>query len=225
MGNSTYHERGKKVNGYLVGEHPNYYIWASMKQRCNNSKNKSHSDYGERGISYDNRWEHFEVFCSDMGVRPSPHHSLERVSNNKGYCMSNCVWADRFAQSQNRRTFKNNTTGVRGVTKNKSGRFVARCQLENKRYKISGTFDDVESAEQALLEFYETLKANKDKAMLMLEPKARFDSSTGIRGITKHVDGGYIVRVTKNKKREYLGHFKNLDDAKKELLLWKQENK
>ena len=132
---------------------------------------------------------------------------------------------DRSTQAQNSRTFKNNTTGERGVTKNKSERFVARCQIKNKRYKLSGTFEDVESAEKKLLEFYETFKNNESEAMSMLEQKARFDSSTGVRGITKHVDGGYIVRVTESKKRKYLGHFKHLDDAKKELVSWKQKQK
>lgn len=226
MANSTYHPRGKKVDGYPVRLHPNYNIWSGMKARCSDKNSLSYSNYGGRGVSYCERWEHFENFCKDMGIRPSTHHSLERVDNERGYYPDNCVWADRFAQAANRRTFKNNSTGVRGVTKTRAGRYAARCQIENQRYKLAGTFASAEEAEESLLTFYALYRSGKiESAMRMTEGKARFDSSTGIRGITKHQDGGFLVRVTHNKKREYLGYFKGLEEAKGVLKKWKLENK
>jgi hypothetical protein len=226
MANKTYHARGKKIDGYNVRRHPNYWVWVSMKQRCANDKTKSYVNYGNRGISYHHAWERFEGFCKDMGLRPSPHHSLERVDNSKGYLPSNCIWADRFAQAANRRTFKNNTSGVRGVSKAKSGRFIARCQIEKNRYKLAGTFNTTKDAQKAILNFYELYHSGDiEKAKELTQQKARFDSKVGVRGISKHEDGGYIVRVTKDKNRIYLGYFSDLESATQELERWKLDNK
>lgn len=226
MANKTYHQRGKKIDGFNVRQHPNYLVWVSMKQRCTNEKIKSYGDYGDRGITYFPEWEHFENFCRDLGIRPSPHHSLERLDNSKAYSPANCIWADRFTQAANRRTFKNNTSGVRGVSKAKNGRFIARCQIENNRYKLAGTFETTEDAQKAILNFYELYRSGDiKKAKELTEQKARFDSETGIRGISKHKDGGYLVRVTKDKKRIYLGYFSDFESAMRELERWKQDNK
>ena len=38
-------------------------------------------------------------------------------------------------------------------------------------------------------------------------------STTGVRGVTPHADGGFIARTTVNKERIYLGYFKTLEEA------------
>ena len=79
-------------------------VWAQMLGRCNNPKNKGYKNYGGRGITIeDPDWLKFENFYRDMGARPSPELTLERANNNRGYCKENCIWADRFQQSGNRR--------------------------------------------------------------------------------------------------------------------------
>lgn len=80
---------------------PEYAVWQAMKQRCNNKNNESYANYGGRGISYDKRWDDFEAFLFDMGRRPSPNLTLERVDNDGNYCKSNCVWDTRKAQARN----------------------------------------------------------------------------------------------------------------------------
>ena len=82
---------------------PEYIAWNDMRQRCNNSNNGCYQYYGGRGITVDSCWDTFQQFIDDMGPRPSSQHSLERVDNNLGYCPSNCVWATKPEQINNRR--------------------------------------------------------------------------------------------------------------------------
>ena len=75
-----------------------------MIQRCTNPLNKSFKNYGGRGITVCGRWlAGFEFFLSDMGLRPGPNLSIERLDNNRGYEPSNCVWATASQQAKNRR--------------------------------------------------------------------------------------------------------------------------
>lgn len=209
----TYHERGKLVDGVRVGNHPSYRSWAAMKSRCRNENHQSYMNYGARGIDYCDEWEHFENFVRDMGARPIGA-TLERVDNEVGYCKENCIWADRYTQAMNRRKFKNNTSGFRGVIC-KNGRYKARVDFKKTRYMVSGTFPTPEEAHAAKLNLLENLKKENDVSKLT-ERVARYDSTTGIRGITPHADGGFLVRVTTDKGvRKYLGYYKNLDDALK----------
>ena len=60
----------------------------------------------------------------------------------------------------------------------------------------------------------------------MTERKVRYDSSTGVRGITRHADGvGFLVRVTKDGERIYLGYFTDFEKAKTEIEKWKAQQK
>jgi hypothetical protein len=43
----------------------------------------------------------YETFLKDMGRKPTPAHTLDRVDGTKGYTPDNCRWATRREQSQN----------------------------------------------------------------------------------------------------------------------------
>lgn len=83
---------------------PEYSVWRSMKQRCFNPKNPEYKNYGARGVTVCKEWfDSFDVFLSDMGYRPTPKHSLDRIDNNGNYESDNCRWATIKQQNSNKR--------------------------------------------------------------------------------------------------------------------------
>lgn len=81
---------------------PTYSSWQNMKARCNNPNFTAYKDYGGRGIKVCQRWYKFENFFEDMGKKPR-RLTIERINNEKGYCLQNCKWATRKEQSNNQR--------------------------------------------------------------------------------------------------------------------------
>lgn len=93
-----------------------YTAWVAMKARCYNQNHKSHPDYGGRGITVCRRWrQSYPAFLSDMGRKPDGA-CLERKNNARGYSPSNCIWATRQDQANNRRDNRLVSFGTTSLT-------------------------------------------------------------------------------------------------------------
>lgn len=83
---------------------PEYITWVEMKRRCFAPTSNVFKHYGGRGITVCDRWiKSFQNFFADMGEKPSPQHSIERVNNDGNYEKSNCKWATDTEQANNKR--------------------------------------------------------------------------------------------------------------------------
>ena len=75
-----------------------------MKDRCYQPSHKEYKRYGALGISVCKRWrDSFENFFADMGERPKGC-TLERIDGKKNYRPSNCIWATKEQQANNRKS-------------------------------------------------------------------------------------------------------------------------
>jgi hypothetical protein len=77
-----------------------------MISRCTNPKSAGYKNYGGRGIYVCEEWFDYEVFITDMGEKPGPKYSLDRINNDGPYSKDNCRWATPKEQARNTRTNK-----------------------------------------------------------------------------------------------------------------------
>lgn len=78
--------------------------WCHIRDRCYNPNNSDYKHWGGKGVKVCERWnESFENFLSDMGLAPTPKHTIDRFPNNEGdYEPGNCRWATMKEQQGNR---------------------------------------------------------------------------------------------------------------------------
>lgn len=130
-----------------------YRTWTRMKSRCYTKTNPKYPVYGGRGIKVCDRWKNsYMNFYKDIGQRPGPGYSLDRIDNDGNYTPENCRWADHLTQMYNRRTYRTSSSGVTGVVwSNRDKRWYAKKTIRGTgRRKYIGSFKTVEEAKIAL---------------------------------------------------------------------------
>ena len=138
---------GQAHKTHGMRDRPEYAIWSKMRDRCQNPRNPSYQKYGGRGVSVCPEWEDFAVFMVDMGDRPTPKHTLERVDVDGDYCVSNVIWTDDMSrQAFNQNLKSNNTSGKSGVYWRKDRRVWVAETFHSGKYIMHGSFKNFEDA-------------------------------------------------------------------------------
>lgn len=93
------------VRTHGVSHTAEYRAWQTMRRRCYEPSDQAYPDYGGRGITVCDRWLESPLnFIEDMGLKPSPAHTLDREENSLGYFKDNCRWVTHKVNNQNRRS-------------------------------------------------------------------------------------------------------------------------
>jgi len=91
----------KRNTKHNMSNCPEYNAFMEMRKRCNNKNGERYSDYGGRGISI--KYKDFMEFYNDVGKKPTPQHSIDRIDNDGNYEPGNCKWSTIKEQNRNSR--------------------------------------------------------------------------------------------------------------------------
>lgn len=90
-----------------------YELMNGACSRCNNSNSGAYLNYGGRGIQFKfssptvaTKW-----VLDNIGARPSPLYSIDRIDNDRHYEPGNLRWATRVEQARNKRAYKRSAMG------------------------------------------------------------------------------------------------------------------
>ena len=105
-------------------DHPLHRTYEGMIERCYYPKATRYHRYGGRGIAVCERWSRksdkkavgFWNFVSDMGPKPGPEYSLDRMDSDGDYCPENCRWATVETQTVNKDQHRGERTGGAKLT-------------------------------------------------------------------------------------------------------------
>jgi hypothetical protein len=114
---------------------PERQVWRDMLRRCENEGDRWYPSYGGRGIRVCDAWHDFASFYADMGPKPSPAHSIDRVDNDGDYEPGNCRWATAREQQENKSNARRYEWSGRRLTLKQWAREIG-LSLATLRYRL-----------------------------------------------------------------------------------------
>lgn len=75
--------------------------WYEARRRAINPKPQDKAAYSH--VTFYSGWENFESFIQDMGRKPDPSYTIDRIDPWGGYNPDNCRWASKQVQARNKR--------------------------------------------------------------------------------------------------------------------------
>lgn len=148
-----------KKHGYSTRTiiHPLYKIWRGMVMRCNWPNRHEYENYGGRGIKieFPNVESFIEYVEKNLGPKPTPRHSLDRINNNGNYAPGNLRWGSVLEQSLNKRKKSNASSNFRGVVwikRNKN--WGSRIRLNGVTKTLGYFYSEIDAAEAYLSAYY-----------------------------------------------------------------------
>jgi hypothetical protein len=161
----------KRDGSHGLGNTSEYTSWRKIRERCYNPKDKLYSKYGEIGILMSPSWESgFVNFYADMGDKPEPNYTVDRIDPNKGYSKENCRWASPYVQSRNKLPSSTGSSRFKGVQWEKSScKWIASFTLGDIKARKIGRYTNEEHA-AAAYNLATTLVFGENSAYTQLNP-------------------------------------------------------
>lgn len=149
----------------LKQNHPLFQTWCGMMRRCNDPGLRCYERYGAKGITVCERWYDFYAFVHDMGEKPTPEHTVDRIDGKKGYAPENCRWATATEQRRNAKSIvldEDSVFKIRGLIKEGCSipalAKVYGCTIQGIRAAATGrTWKDVPGALDKNLKQYQPI--------------------------------------------------------------------
>lgn len=79
------------------GATPEYSAWRAARNKCFNANAAGVGFYGARTPKMCPRWQSFQAFLADVGLRPSPRHQFKLLNTEGDYEPGNVRWVLRGA--------------------------------------------------------------------------------------------------------------------------------